>query len=445
MALFSRRCLQRLIQENARFLSSQQQDEHVRRLNRVRDDYLATEWEIAVLNAFSKVGNIGHEPHDFAGSRFLDIVFDSPAIQFGAEIATVSDQQLHKRNPVDRIWEELQRQVRKRKITTGGFDVNIGQPSAALQGRGIRHDLLIPPVAKLKDVVFNAQFNRFMEQISSDPASTQHFQVRNSIANIKITYDPNRRTWGGSHLAYTGANILDDNPVFNALKYKARHLKQSGYLGLRGVILCDGGCQMLGEGGVSWAEYGLRQVVGDFLRQNRSVGFVGTIALRRDHSGRIGRGHYKPSLSVWGSRERAPEKQQLTSVLEQMVSHLPLFETNPQNALNRLMSTRRQLGSYFGGYQMGGNQCVKLSAITVLQLLAGTLDYADFVAAHDLDKRNPFANAVRNGRTIRNCRIESGGEEDDDWITFEFGDKDPALARFAVKRAESNHVDKDML
>src|ERR1035437_7563959 len=214
MALFSRRCLQRLIQENARFLSSQQLDEHLRRLNTVRDDYLATEWEIAVLNSFSKVGNIRHEPHDFAGSRFLDVVFESPAIQFGAEIATVSDQRLHKRNPGDRIWEELQRQVRKRKITTGGFDVNIGHPPAALQGRGIRHDLLIPPVAKLKEVVFNAQFNRFMEQISSDPASTQHFQVRNSIADIKITYDPNRRTWGGSHLAYTGANILDDNPVF---------------------------------------------------------------------------------------------------------------------------------------------------------------------------------------------------------------------------------------
>ncbi len=39
---------------------------------------------------------------------------------------------------------------------------------------------------------------------------------------------------------------------------------------------------------------------------------------------------------------------------------------------------------------------------------------------------------------IRNCKIESGGEEDDDWITFEFGEADPALAPFAVNRVRSN-------
>ena len=444
MALFSRRCLQRLIQENTRFLSPEQRDEHVRRLNKIRDDYLATEWEIAVLNSFSKVGNISHEPQDFAGSRFLDVVFESPAIQFGAEIATVSDQQLHKRNPVDRIWEELQRQVRKRKITTGGFDVRIGHSPAVLKGRGIRHDLLIPPLAKLKEIVFNARFNSFMERVASDPGHKQHFAVKNSIADIRISYEPGRQTWGGSHLAYTGANILDDNPVFNTLKYKARHLKQSGYSGLRGVILCDGGCQMLGEGGASWAEYPVRQVVGDFLRQNRSVGFVATIALRHDHSSRIGRGHYKPGLNLWVSRGWAAHERQLISVLQQMVSQLPIFETSAQNALSRLMSTRPELGSHFGGYQMGGNQYVKLSAITVLQLLAGTLDYTDFARAHEFDKRNPFANAVRSGRTLKNCRIESSGEEDDDWITFEFGDPDPALARFVVKGADSNDDDKKM-
>ncbi len=148
MALFSRRCLQRLIDENAAFLPAEQTDENVRRLNHVREEYLSTEWEIAVLNSFSKLGNVKHEPNHYGGSRLLDIVFDSPEIQFGADIATVSDKNLHERNPVDRIWLEIEKEVQKRRITTGGFDVDIGSKPGALQGRGVRHDLLIPPVSQ---------------------------------------------------------------------------------------------------------------------------------------------------------------------------------------------------------------------------------------------------------------------------------------------------------
>jgi hypothetical protein len=419
MALFSRRCLQRLIDENAVFLSPEQTEEHVRRLNHFREEYLSTEWEIAILNAFSKLGNVKHEPKEYGGSRLLDVVFDSPAIQFGADVATVSDKNLHERNPVDRIWLEIEKEVRKRGITTGGFDVDIGSKPGALQGRGVRHDLLIPPVAKLKEIVFNAEFKRFMHEVATEPQTRRHFYVRNSMADIRIGYDPNSRTWGGSHLAYTNANIVDDNPVFNALKRKAPHPKQSRYPGMRGVIVCDGGCQILGEGGTNWAEYSIGQVVSELARKNSSIGFIATIGLRHDRSDRIGRGHHSPALSVWVSPDRAAEKQPLISVLEKMVSHLPTFETSAGNALSRVMSGQPQLGSHFGGSTVGGDQYIKLSAIGILQLLAGTISYQEFAERHGFNERNSlgnaFANAVRAGRVIRNCKIESGGEEDDDW------------------------------
>jgi hypothetical protein len=425
------------LQEDVAFLSPAQTDRHVRLLNIVRVDYLATEWEIATLNALSKIGDIQHEPKGFGGSRFLDVVFNSPALQFGAEIATVSDEQLHKRNPVDHFWTELERLVRKWQITTGGFDVKIGHSQHVLQAPGVRRDLLIPPVDKLKEVVFNAEFARFMRRIAANPLSKHYFQVRNSIADIRVSYDPDKKYWGGTHLAYTGANILDDNPVFHTLKRKAPHLKQSGYPGLRGVILCDGGCQMLAEGRPSSAEYPVQQVVGDFMRQNQSIGFVATIAVRHDRSQSIGHGHYKPALAVWVSRAHAAQKRPLLSVLEQMVSHLPTLEMSAANAVRRVRSRFPTVGSFFGGYQMGGDQYMKLSAIGILQLLAGTISYSDFAKAHGFEQHNTFANAVRNGRVILNCKIESGGEEDDDWITFEFGNADPALAPFSVGRPKS--------
>jgi hypothetical protein len=271
----------------------------------------------------------------------------------------------------------------------------------------------------------------------ADPKSNQRFGVFNSSADIRITYDPNGRGLTCGHLVYTGANILDKNPVFNALKNKTDQLKSSGYSGLRGVILCDGGCQTLSRDGTSWEEYPLKDVVGDFMRQNQSIGFIATIGLRHDRSGSIGRGHYKPVLSIWISKTRAAEKQPLTSVLETMVSGLPTFETSAGNALSRVMSGGLRLGSHFGGSQMGGDQYMKLSAIGVLQLLAGNISYDEFAHRHGFNDRNAFANAVSNGRVIRDCKIESGGEEDDDWITFEFGRPDPALAPFVSNRAKT--------
>src|SRR5271170_5309769 len=102
MALFSRRSLKQMLNENAQFLKPEDVEEHARRLNNVRDDYLSTEWEVSLLNAFSKVGRVQHEP-DLGGNRFVDILFRSPLpFEFAADIKTISDQPLHERNPTDR-------------------------------------------------------------------------------------------------------------------------------------------------------------------------------------------------------------------------------------------------------------------------------------------------------------------------------------------------------
>ena len=179
-------------------------------------------------------------------------------------------------------------------------------------------------------------------------------------------------------------------------------------------------------------EYSVRQVVSDLMRQNSSVGFVATIGLLHDNSTRIGRGRYKPVLSLFVSRTYAAQKEALSSVLTPVVTGLPVFETSAANALRRVQSGAWKVGSFFGGYSMDGKH-IKMSAIGVLQLLAGNIGFADFAKAHGFDERNAFALASKAGRTIRNCRIESGGEEDDEYIVFEFGDADPALAPFKAK------------
>jgi hypothetical protein len=62
MAIFSRRTLQRLINENASFLTTKQLKKHVDSLNNADEHSLGAEWEVVLLNCFSKAGTVTHEP-----------------------------------------------------------------------------------------------------------------------------------------------------------------------------------------------------------------------------------------------------------------------------------------------------------------------------------------------------------------------------------------------
>jgi hypothetical protein len=79
-------------------------------------DYLAVEWELVLLNAFSKCGNVQHEPVTHAAP--LDLLFESydGRLRFAADIAAISDRGANRQNPVDRFQEELGKRITKAKI-----------------------------------------------------------------------------------------------------------------------------------------------------------------------------------------------------------------------------------------------------------------------------------------------------------------------------------------
>jgi hypothetical protein len=435
MALFSRRSLQQMLNDNARFLRPEDVEEHVRRLNNVRDDYLSTEWEVSLLNALSKVGRVQHEP-DLGGSRFVDTLFSSPLpFEFAADITTISDQPLQKRNPTDRLWEELRRQARKWKIVTGGFDFRVGHRPEVLRGRGVRHDLLLPPVSKLQELIFNKKFGEFIGEIKRLPSRPREYCVRNTTTDVGIYYNPSRKgIWSAGHLSYTGANVLRDNPVFRALKRKAEQLKLCGYRGHKGIIICDGGCRMLApQLSTHFAEYSIDEIVSEFFRLHSSVAFTAIFAVRHDESSSMGRGHHQLYVRIGVNPRCSGINGPLRSIIDQVIRHMPTPETNAENALQRAKAWPG-LPAHFGGLRVEGDKRVKLSAITVQQLLAGTLDGTTFQQGHGFDQStaNLFAAALREGRTIKQCYVERTPDEDDDWITFELGDPDPAVTRFTV-------------
>jgi hypothetical protein len=62
MALFSRRALQRILNQNAAVVSKQQNSTACGLLNEPHENYVATEWEQVIVNAASKFGIVRYEP-----------------------------------------------------------------------------------------------------------------------------------------------------------------------------------------------------------------------------------------------------------------------------------------------------------------------------------------------------------------------------------------------
>lgn len=172
MAIYSRRILQQLINENTGFLSKKQLKKHVFELNRMHETLsLAFEWEVVLLNAFSKVGKIAHEKN-FGGSREPDLYFESlfdPKQRFAADITTLSDKGLEGNNPYEALFNELMKIVREHGLRPDSFSLDVEGNHSELYRGGPRAKLKLPPPSRFKQVIFNADFNLFLKEVSLAP------------------------------------------------------------------------------------------------------------------------------------------------------------------------------------------------------------------------------------------------------------------------------------
>lgn len=437
MALFARRIIQRYLDESTGLVGTDKLRDWTRRLNKVSDDYVATEWEVVLLRAFARFGNISHEPPQ--GQRRIDLIFKSfdRRLGFGAEITAISDRSLHARNPTDRFQEELGRHLRKAGITTGRFIFRVEEERPVpSRGSGKKRRLLLPPFNQFQTVIFDASFKGYLAAIQREPGRPRDHRVyRGSPAvDIALQYRPERAafTISGTHALYTGTTVNDDNPLFNALKEKAVQLRRCRYEGVRGVIVCDMGARILTEE-ANWSTYSAREVVSEFLRQNKSTAFVVTIGVksRATNIGARIRHTIEPRLFV---RDTAADwARDLDALLGRVVASLPAVRETPDNALNSLKWNRLTRGErpYLGGTVVTGNE-IRISARELLDLLAGRLDQEGFARNHDMGGGNIFSVWRARGRTIRQTRLERCPDEDDDWVVLEFEDNDPAVCNFTA-------------
>jgi hypothetical protein len=181
MAIFSRRILQRLLNENAAILSRKQLRKHVNDLNRMHETLtLASEWEVVLLNAFSKIGKIFHETGP-AGTS--DLYFESRSDRtehFVADITVLSDRGFETQHAFDELDAELRRRVEERGFNPSHFHLDVqgnhpeirrghyyvernDEGDRLLYKGGVKAELHMPGSARFQKEIFNARWERFLK------------------------------------------------------------------------------------------------------------------------------------------------------------------------------------------------------------------------------------------------------------------------------------------
>lgn len=360
MAIFSRRAVQDLINKNSSLLNAQQLRRKVSILNDGRVATLPTEWELALLYAFATLGQVLHE-NDCGGDTRPDIQFTPAGTRnsIAIDITVVSDKHLHKENPYDALMQALLRRLRRYfpQGIPGNFHLDVRAMSLdVFRGSGPTK-LRIPRQHQFKRTVFDQEFSAFLGRVSASPSVRQIFSVKNDEVDVAITFDPTRCGISGSHASYTTTHSRNSNPVANALHTKAKQLKSCGFPGPYGIVLCDGGCELLTRKYADWASFHISDVVGDFLNRNQSISFVLALVVREDNSGRIGPDHLHIEHRLYPNRSFST----LDPLIQQSVPRVPAFLPHPmKTALNadshlawlRATNQKNQSDSFYGGLTM---------------------------------------------------------------------------------------------
>jgi hypothetical protein len=437
MALFTRRHLQRILDENARFLKSGQLRNSIKQLNSVRDEYLAKEWELALLNAASKHGHVEHEP-GASDERKPDLRFRSndDGVAFIADVATVSDHGFHQENPVDAFDEEFRRHLEKmRLLPSGGFHTEVDEylPRVGI-GSEQKVRLKLPHRREFGEKIFYKRFFDFLRSVRRTPEQPHRFDVASPDVGVHFSYDPAKRgTGGGGHRSFTVATVIDRNPVYTALKEKRDQLKAVRYSGFRGIFLCDGGCQMLRSTSTHGSSYSVEDVIRYFFRQSDSVAFVVCLAVHTEFGWTFQDRQISIRPAIHASQSFRPHFPAFAGIIGKIVASLPDPQSSPENAIEFLRATKNRFGRHIGQLQTGGH--VKMSARMLLELLAGTKTLEEFEEDYSLEKNgNPFRRMLDQGRLILEVAVEHRPDKDDDIVTISFGEPDPAVSPFRANQ-----------
>jgi hypothetical protein len=435
--VFSRRAIQRCLDELRKVLSIDQLEGLVERLNRLGSGRFAASWEACLLHSLSRVGAVSHEA-SLPSNRKPDVWFTYPGdntLGFIADITAISDEGLHNANPVQDLSRELVRLAR-----TAGLDPNHLRYDVRGQQDGPygfqKAKLRLPSQAELPDFL-NARILPFLESIRDHRMSQHQIAIEQGDISLTISYDASQRFGGGHHLAYDVALSPKKNPLWNRLVEKASQLEGADSIAHIGIIACDAGCSLFHRT-AALGTFTVLEVIQQFFSEHPGVSFVLLLSVKNTGPLDAHKRTFEMHPAFYSPSEDS-DTLRLRTTLADAVARLPKPVLDSSNAYIQCRETGYRRG-HFGGHTLSRN-FVKISARTVLEMLAGRTTASELNEAHDWrpiaeqgsGMVNPFERHLQEGRMITRVRVDAAEDESDDWLTIEFGDPDPAISPFVVK------------
>lgn len=341
MTIFQHDILQELIDENYanEVVSEQQTNVHVSNLNAGNEQALSYEWEVVLLNVLAHIGEVEHERA--FGKRKPDIYSTNKTKSEGfiADIVTISDAGYQEENPVDLLTFELEQRITNIDLNIYNFTVRVGSVPQPYRPHS-RTRLKIPRRENLHKQIFNAAFAEYVKGIVAEPDVARDYTLKTQELDVVIEYHPGQNGFAFHGPAFDIHPPMKQNPLLNALKRKAKTLKETEYDGVKGIFVCDGGSAMFYFRRSDVLHHGAERVIEDFLRQSQTVSFVLLITVEVIFDPFPNRVGHKVVLELYLNEKLTILSDEMRDTLNSLDQLFPVPEVDARSAASNIKRRR---------------------------------------------------------------------------------------------------------
>jgi hypothetical protein len=394
--------------------------------NRNTDAALGAEAELAMLWAVSRVADVTVEP-DLSGTArrpdaFSENLFVSaPAI---VEVRALSDDSFSGKEAMDRTANIIAGYA-DRVSKDAGRRLYFEFMERSYWGRRFHRERCVDPDFKLTPAIQKI-IDQWLGPDGGGNGGTIH--IVEGKTDVVVSYRGAPSPHFRVHCRMPPvAYDLEDNPIYKALKQKARQIRNAEAGTLKCVFLVDAGCDLLRRmRPISSAgqEVSGEEIIRHWLRKHSSIDLVCVFSPHREQQMWLApesRIFWK--VSCFDRRGGMPtgEYERLTALAAQLPP--PRFEGYQARDLHR----QGAFGPEKRGWYLapvvttgGGQMTIKISSRLVQEYLAGRLQPDEFKRHAFGNMPNLFENELTRGHTIQAARFETGGtDEDDDYLVFD--------------------------
>jgi len=466
MSIFKRRDLQEALASFERCVGNERLRQTLKTLNLQGSpknekrviEALAHTWEVMLISSLSKVGSLVYERVISNGKR-PDFMLESKELSMIGDIASISDDQQHIKNPTEDFSSILRQLFQDYGPSTGSLSWTINsidlvpcRPfSGPLQwGGGIRQGtitrLTLPPLALLREFLDN-RLRPFIQEIRLSPTTATGIVIdevvkvgtdqgsQNLTVAFSVQYSPSGSFTYGSYQSFVEVKDITSHVLWRCLNRKHHQFKNANEPIPRVLFICDNSCKAINSStSLPPGNYSTKDIVNQFWRypeycetdgwaigkEQKDISAIMLIAIEQKPSNPLylnKREFFLQSCLYENPFCSYPLNFSCKKTLLEVVSSLPSPIESPRNALQQL-KTGTSVTRFHEYFSISRNQ-VSFSLVSLLRILAGDLPVREFCVEYS-QNTNPFLNFLTEGRSIRSAKVKSIEDRDDDLIDIEF-------------------------